>query len=52
MTLHVDETAEKILAGIVYDLRSTRREAGLSQNALSSRLPVRGRAISEWRPGP
>jgi transcriptional regulator with XRE-family HTH domain len=51
MTLHVDDTAEKILAWIVGSLRSARQDAGLSQNALSSGLPVRGRAISEWETG-
>lgn len=51
MTLHVDEAAEKVLACIVGGLRSARRDAGLSQNALSAGLPVRGRAISEWENG-
>lgn len=51
MTLHVDDAAEKVLAGIVDGLRSARQDAGLSQNALSSGLPVRGRAISEWETG-
>jgi transcriptional regulator with XRE-family HTH domain len=51
MTLHVDDTAEKVLAWIVGSLRSNRQDAGLSQNALSSGLPVRGRAISEWETG-
>jgi transcriptional regulator with XRE-family HTH domain len=50
-TLHVDFEAERILAGIISSLRSARRSAGLSQNALSERLPVRGRAISEWETG-
>lgn len=51
MTLQVDDAAEKVLARIVGSLRSARQDAGLSQNALSSGLPVRGRAISEWESG-
>ena len=51
MTLHVDDAAEKNLAWIVGGLRSVRLDAGLSQSALSSGLPVRGRAISEWETG-
>lgn len=51
MTLQVDEAAEKFFACIVDSLRSARRNAGLSQNALSSGLPVRGRAVSEWETG-
>ena len=51
MTLQVDEAAEKFFACIVDSLRSARRDAGLSQNALSSGLPVRGRAVSEWETG-
>ena len=51
MTLHVDYTAERNLAGIVGGLRSARLRAGLTQNALSEGLPFRGRAISEWETG-
>lgn len=51
MTLRVDDATEKVLAWIVGGLRSARQDAGLSQNALSSGLPVRGRAISEWETG-
>lgn len=50
-TLHVDSEAERIFASIIRGLRSARLDAGLSQNALSARLPVRGRAISEWETG-
>ena len=50
-TLHVDSEAERTFARIIRGLRSARLEAGLSQNALSAGLPVRGRAISEWETG-
>lgn len=50
-TLHVDSATESILARIVSTLRSARLDSGLSQNALSAGLPVRGRAISEWETG-
>ena len=50
-TLHVDAEAERTIATIIRGLRSTRLDAGLSQNALSAGLPVRGRAISEWETG-
>ncbi|WP_370379714.1 helix-turn-helix domain-containing protein [Catenulispora sp. GAS73] len=40
-----------MFAQVVGDLRSARRDAGLSQNALSAGMPVRGRAISEWETG-
>ncbi|MBS2545406.1 helix-turn-helix domain-containing protein [Catenulispora sp. NL8] len=51
MALHVDDEADMSLVRIVGGLRSARLDAGLSQNALSSGLPVRGRAISEWETG-
>jgi transcriptional regulator with XRE-family HTH domain len=51
MALHVDAAAERALARIVAGLRTARLDAGLSQNTLSSGLPVRGRAISEWETG-
>jgi len=51
MTLRVDDATEKILAWIVGSLRSARQDVGISQNALSAGLPVRGRAISEWETG-
>ena len=51
MTLHVDDAAESILAGLISTLRSERVAAGLSQNEVASGLPVRGRAISEWECG-
>ncbi|MEY9859068.1 transcriptional regulator with XRE-family HTH domain [Catenulispora sp. GAS73] len=50
-TLHIDSATESIFARIVSALRSARLDAGLSQNALSAGLPVRGRAISEWETG-
>lgn len=51
MALHVDIAAERTFARIIGGLRSARLDAGLSQNALSAGLPVRGRAISEWETG-
>ena len=51
MTLHVDDVAERAYAQIIGRLRSTRLKVGISQNALSEGLPVRGRAISEWETG-
>lgn len=51
MGLHVDAASERAFARIVSGLRSARLQAGLSQNALSYGLPVRGRAISEWETG-
>jgi transcriptional regulator with XRE-family HTH domain len=51
MTLHVDDVAERTLARVVGDLASARRNAGLTQDELSSGLPVRGRAVSEWETG-
>src|SRR5437763_336746 len=51
MTLHVDRGAERMVAQIMSDLRSARRRAGISQNALAADLPFRGRAISEWETG-
>ena len=51
MGLHVDAGAERAFARIIHGLRSARLEAGISQNALSVGLPVRGRAISEWETG-
>lgn len=49
--LRVDDEVELAFAQIVAGLRSARGNAGLTQNALSSQLPVRGRAISEWETG-
>ncbi|WP_194917604.1 helix-turn-helix transcriptional regulator [Catenulispora rubra] len=46
--LLIDGAAELTYARIVADLKRARKDAGLSRNALSSPLPVRGRAISEW----
>jgi transcriptional regulator with XRE-family HTH domain len=51
MALYVDTAAERTFARIIGGLRSARLDAGLSQNALSAGLPVRGRAISEWETG-
>lgn len=51
MTLHVDQSAKRNLAGIIGALRSARLSAEVTQNALSEGLPVRGRAISEWETG-
>ena len=51
MPLHIDDAAKRTLARIIVSLRSARLEVGISQNALSARLPVRGRAISEWETG-
>ncbi|WP_194891990.1 helix-turn-helix transcriptional regulator [Catenulispora pinisilvae] len=50
-TLHVDDEAELALWQIIAGLRTVRQGVGLTQNALSSHLPVRGRAISEWETG-
>lgn len=46
--LIADDMAEQAIAEIIHLLKSVRLKKGLSQNALSSALPVRGRAISEW----
>lgn len=51
MTLLVDYVAERTFARIINDLRSARLASGCTQNELSSGLPVRGRAISEWETG-
>ncbi|MBS2531260.1 transcriptional regulator [Catenulispora sp. NF23] len=51
MALRADHAAERTFARIVDGLRSARLQAGISQNALSAGLPVRGRAISEWETG-
>lgn len=51
MTLHVDYAAERIFAHIINGLRDARSEAKISQSTLSSSLPVRARAISEWETG-
>ena len=51
MTLHVDDQAKHALARLLGDLRTTRQDAGISQNALAAGLPFRGRAISEWETG-
>ncbi|WP_370374694.1 helix-turn-helix domain-containing protein [Catenulispora sp. GP43] len=49
--LIADDTAERNFSEITRDLKSARLKKSLSQNALSSSLPVRGRAISEWETG-
>ncbi|WP_194891321.1 helix-turn-helix domain-containing protein [Catenulispora pinisilvae] len=51
MTLRVDPAAERTFAQMISCLRLARLDAGLSQTELSSGLPVRGRAISEWETG-
>ena len=51
MGLNVDAAAERSFAQIIDSLRSARMDAGISQAALASGLPVRGRAISEWETG-
>jgi len=51
MALHVDYATERTFARIVGGLRSVRLDAGLTQKALATGLPVRGRAISEWESG-
>ena len=51
MALHIDAGAERALARIIKGLRTARLDVGISQNALSAGLPVRGRAISEWETG-
>ncbi|WP_194924887.1 helix-turn-helix transcriptional regulator [Catenulispora pinisilvae] len=48
MGLRADYVAERTLTRMINGLRSARLQAGISQNTLSSGLPVRGRAISEW----
>lgn len=49
--LHINEEAERTYARLISNLRSARQELHVSQNTLSSNLPVRGRAISEWETG-
>lgn len=51
MNLYVDYEAERTLARIIGALRSARQDAGITQNALTYHLPIRGRAISEWETG-
>lgn len=51
MGLNVDAAAEQALARIIDTLRNARVDAGISQNALATGLPVRGRAVSEWETG-
>lgn len=46
--LNIDYAAEAGLRRIVGGLRSVRLDAGLTQEALATGLPVRGRAVSEW----
>jgi transcriptional regulator with XRE-family HTH domain len=46
--LKVDEAAKYDFVQIVGKLRSLRRDARISQAALSSRVGVRGKTISEW----
>ena len=50
-TLQVDDRARRTLAQIIEHLRSVRSGVKRSQNELAVRLPVRGRAISEWETG-
>ena len=49
--LRTDDATETVFAGIVAELRSARVEAGLSQSALASGLPVLARTVSEWETG-
>ncbi|ACU77372.1 putative transcriptional regulator, XRE family [Catenulispora acidiphila DSM 44928] len=51
MPLQVDDVAERAFVRIVGALRSVRVTSERSQNSLSTFLPVRGRAISEWETG-
>ncbi|ACU68970.1 transcriptional regulator, XRE family [Catenulispora acidiphila DSM 44928] len=51
MALHVDYAAQRAFSRIIAGLRSARLDAELSQNALATGLPVRGRAVSEWETG-
>jgi len=46
--LKVDEAATHAFVQVVGKLRSLRRDARISQAALSSRVGVRGKTISEW----
>jgi transcriptional regulator with XRE-family HTH domain len=51
MTLHVDYDAQRMLARVISVLRTARGSSGQSQSALSSRLPVSSKAISDWETG-
>ena len=51
MALQVDDAAKQTLVRIASTLRAARKSSGLTQEALSSGLSVRGRAISEWETG-
>lgn len=46
--LKVDEAAKHSFVQMVAKLRTLRQDARISQAALSSRVGVRGKAISEW----
>ncbi|MEY9887680.1 transcriptional regulator with XRE-family HTH domain [Catenulispora sp. MAP5-51] len=46
--LKVDEAAKHAFVQVVGKLRSLRRDARISQAALSSRVGVRGKTISQW----
>lgn len=50
-TLCVDDKAQRTYALIINGLRQARLNAGLTQVALATGLPVRGRAVSEWETG-
>ena len=55
MTLKVNSTANRAFVQLVGELTLVRRRARISQTALSSRVGVRGKSISEWenlRSGP
>lgn len=46
--LEIDDAAKHAFVHLVAKLRSLRRDARISQAALSSRVGVRGSTISEW----
>lgn len=46
--LKVDDAANRAFVQVISELRSARRDARISQAALSSRIGVRGNTISEW----
>ncbi|WP_370349177.1 helix-turn-helix transcriptional regulator [Catenulispora sp. EB89] len=46
--LQVDEAAKHAFMQVIGELRALRRDARISQTALSSRVGVRGGTISEW----
>jgi len=47
-TLRVDAAAERALDDLIAELHAARSARKRSQEAVAARLPVRGRAISEW----